>query len=93
VRQGLLWYSQSGPLARDVTKEFSRGNPPMGTVSVGTVGASLPWVRRSTAERPSPLRVCSGLNNNKLTGSVPSSLSALTNLSFLCVPHSCCACG
>ncbi len=44
------------------------------------------WVRRSTAERPSPLRVCSGLDNNKLTGSVPSSLSALTNLVTLCVP-------
>ena len=44
------------------------------------------WVRRSTAERPSPLRVCSDLHNNQLTGSVPSSLSALTNLEALCVP-------
>ena len=37
-------------------------------------------------ERPSPLRVCSWLFNNTLTGSVPSWLSALTNLAFLCVP-------
>ena len=44
------------------------------------------WVRRGTAERPSPLRVCSTLSNNALTGSVPSSLSALTNLEALCVP-------
>ncbi len=49
-------------------------------------GTWLVWVRRSTAERPSPLRVCSALNNNKLTGSVPSSLSALTKLTFLCLP-------
>ncbi len=47
------------------------------------------WVRRSTAERPSPLRVCSSLRNNKLTGSVPSSLSTLTNLIYLCMPPSC----
>ena len=47
------------------------------------------WVRRSTAERPSPLRVCSDLSQNALTGSVPSSLSALTNLASLCVPRSC----
>jgi hypothetical protein len=43
----------------------------------------------STAERPSPLRVCSDLGDNKLTGSVSSSLSALTNLQYLCVPPSC----
>ncbi len=43
------------------------------------------WVRRSTAERPGRLRVCSQLNNNKLNGRVPSSLSALTKLTFLCV--------
>jgi hypothetical protein len=49
----------------------------------------LLWVRRSTAERPSPLRVCSQLDNNKLTGSVPSSLSALRLLEDLCVPRSC----
>jgi hypothetical protein len=49
----------------------------------------LLWVRRSTAERPSPLRVCSDLGHNTLTGSVPSSLSALTNLELLCVPPSC----
>jgi hypothetical protein len=44
-------------------------------------------MRRSMAERPSPFRVCSILYNNALTGSVPSSLSTLTNLSYLCVPH------
>ncbi len=43
-------------------------------------------MRRSTAERPSRLRVCSCLNQNALTGSVPSSLSALINLEELCVP-------
>ncbi len=43
------------------------------------------WVRRSTGERPSPLRVCSWLYNNKLNGSVPSLLAALTELAFLCV--------
>ncbi len=46
------------------------------------------WVRRSTVERPSPLRVCSNLFYNKLNGSVPSSLSALTKLSELCVTPS-----
>jgi hypothetical protein len=58
----------------------------MSTVRGYRKGTSLLWVRRSTAERPSPLRVCSALNGNKLNGSVPSSLSALTNLSLLCVP-------
>ncbi len=53
----------------------------------GTVRALC--VRRCTVERPSPLRVSSWLYNNKLTGSVPSSLSALTNLEELCVPPSC----
>ncbi len=33
--------------------------------------------------------MCSDLSYNALTGSVPSSLSALTNLPFLCVPPSC----
>jgi hypothetical protein len=36
-----------------------------------------------------PLRFCSDLTYNSLTGSVPSSLSALTNLAFLYVPPSC----
>ena len=58
----------------------------MGTVRGYRRGTSLLWVRRSTAERPSPLRVCSELNDNILTGSLPSSLSALINLAFLCVP-------
>jgi hypothetical protein len=55
-------------------------------------GTCLLGVRR--IERPSPLRVCSLLNENKLTGSLPSSLSALTNLGGLCVPlssHGVCA--
>jgi hypothetical protein len=87
---GLLRCSQRGPWARDVTTEYSRGTPPLwGTVRGYRRGTWLLWVRRSTAERPSPLRVCSYLNQNALTGSVPSSLSALTNLSLLCVPPSC----
>ena len=60
----------------------------MGTVGGYRRGTSLVWVRRSTAERPSPLRVCSWLYNNTLTGSVPSSLSKLINLTKLCVPPS-----
>ncbi len=53
----------------------------------------MPWVRRSMAERPRPLRVCSWLNDNALAGSVPSSLSALINLEELCVPpRANCAC-
>jgi hypothetical protein len=47
-------------------------------------------------ERRSPLRVCSQLGDNKLTGSVPSSLSALTKLASLCAPfehNGVCACG
>jgi hypothetical protein len=67
----------------------------MGTPSYGYSarvpfrGPWLLWVRRSTAERPSPLRVCSDLHNNALTGRVPSSLSALINLSALCAPPCC----
>ena len=49
------------------------------------------------AERPSPLRLCSDLSFNALTGSVPSWLSTLTNLVSLCVPplraNGACACG
>ena len=82
-------YSQRGPLARHVTEEYSGGTPRMGTVRGYGRGTSLLWVRRSTAERPSPLRMCSQLYNNALTGSVPSSLSALTKLELLCVPPSC----
>jgi hypothetical protein len=89
VRQGLLRYSPRGPWACDVTKEYSRGTPPMGTVRGYRKGTSLLWVRRSTAERPSPLRVCSGLSSNALNGSVPSWLSALINLESLCVPPFC----
>jgi hypothetical protein len=67
----------------------------MGTVRGYRRGTSLLWVRRSTAERPSPPRVCSDFSNNALTGSVPSWLSALTNLGQLCVPpraSGACAC-
>jgi hypothetical protein len=71
-----------------------KGHPSLwGTVRGYGRGTWLLWVRRSTAERPSPLRVCSDLSNNKLNGSVPSSLSALTKLRELCVAPSCCACG
>jgi hypothetical protein len=88
---GPLRCSQRGPRARDVTEEYSRGIPSNWVRYAGTVGAHgccgcgvvlLP-------ERPSPLRVCRNLTNNELTGSVPSSLSALTNLAYLCVPPSC----
>ncbi len=89
---GLLRYSQRGPRAGDVNTEYSRGSPPIGTVRGYRRGTWLLWVRRSTAERPSPLRVCSFLLDNTLTGSVPSSLSALTKLSALCVPPSCQRC-
>jgi hypothetical protein len=60
----------------------------MGTVRGYRRGTSLLWVRRSTAQWPSPLRVCSDLSHNTLTGSVPSSLSALTKLSALFVAPS-----
>jgi hypothetical protein len=86
---GPLRCSQRGPRAHDVTEEYSRGTLHMGTVRGYRRGTSLLWVRRSTAERPSPLRVCRYLSNNTLTGSVPSSLSALTNLAYLCVAPSC----
>jgi hypothetical protein len=87
---GPLRCSQRGPLARDVTTEYSRGAPSYGIQCAGTFrGTWLLWVRRSTAVRPSPLRVCRYLFNNKLTGSVPSSLSALTHLIGLCVPPCC----
>ncbi len=52
--------------------------------------------RRSTAERPSPPRVCSQLENNELTGTLPRSLSALIKLTSLCVPpraNGACTCG
>jgi hypothetical protein len=68
---GLLRYSQRGPRARDVTTEYSRGTPSYGYSA--RVPSWLLWVRRSTAERPSPLRVCSKLSNNALNGCVPSS--------------------
>jgi hypothetical protein len=72
-----------------VTTEYSSGTPSYGVRYAGTFrGTWLLWVRRSTAERPSPPRVCSCLYYNSLTGSVPSLLSALTNLEYLCVPRS-----
>jgi hypothetical protein len=71
-----------------VTKEYSRGTPSYGLVGGYPSGAhGCCEVRRITAERPSPPRVCSALYNNMLTGSVPSSLSALTKLTLLCVPR------
>jgi hypothetical protein len=66
-----------------------KGHPSHGVQCAGTFrGTWLLWVRRSSAVRPSPLRVCSNLSLNALTGSVPSSLSALTHLIGLCVPPS-----
>ena len=46
---GLLRYSQRGPRARDVTKEYSRGTSPIGTVRGYRKGTWLLWVRCSTA--------------------------------------------
>ncbi len=93
----LLRYSQRGPRARHVTTEFSRGTPSYKVRCAGTVGAhGCCGCGVAPPERPSPLRVCSELNQNALTGSVPSSLSTLTNLIVLCVPPSChgaCVCG
>ena len=88
---GLMRYTlRRDPGHTSDSKEYSRGTPPMGTVRGYGRGTWLLRVRRSTtAERPSPLRVCSDLSLNTLTGSVPSSLSALINLAYLCVPPSC----
>ncbi len=89
-QQGLLRHSQRGPWARDVTKEYSRGTPSLWVQCAGTVGAHrCCGCGVVPPERPSPLRVCSWLNKNELTGSVPSSLSALTKLTELCTPPSC----
>jgi hypothetical protein len=86
----LRWCSQRGPRLRDVTNEYSSGTPPYGVQCAGTFrGSWLVWVRHSTAERPSRLRVRRYLSDIALTGSVPSSLSALTKLVALCVPRSC----
>ena len=86
-----------GTLTHDVIQEYSLGHPILWVQCAGTFrGTWLLWVRRSTAERPSPLRVCSDLSRNALTGTVPSSLSALINLASLCVPlfaNGVCACG
>ncbi len=87
---GLLRCSQRGPPARDVTIEYSRGTPSYGVRCAGTVGAHrCCGCGVVPPERPSPLRVCSYLLDNALNGSVPSWLSALTNLVQLCVAPSC----
>jgi hypothetical protein len=89
-QQGLLRYPQTGPRAHHVTEEYSRGTPSYGVRCAGTVGAhGCCGCGVAPPERPSPLRVCSALSVNALNGSVPSSLSALTNLSLLCVAPSC----
>jgi hypothetical protein len=47
---GLLRYSQRGPRARLVTREYSKGHPILWVRCAGTVGGTwLLWVRRSTA--------------------------------------------
>ncbi len=82
---GLLRCSQRGPRARDVTEEYSKGHPLLWLQCAGTVGAHrCCGCGVAPPERPSSLRVCRYLSVNKLTGSVPSSL---TNLVNLCVPH------
>ena len=50
-----------------------------------TLGQFMLGAEQSCEVRLSPLRVCSDLYFNALTGSVPSSLSTLTNLRDLCV--------
>jgi hypothetical protein len=83
---GLLRRSQRGTSGTRCDYGVLKGHPLLWVRCAGTVGGtSLLWVRRrSIAERPSPLRVCSNLGHNTLTGSVPSSLSALTKLYYLC---------
>jgi hypothetical protein len=82
---------------------LSRGDPCTRCDYGVLKGHPIPWVRCAGTvgahrccgcgvappQRPSPLRVCSHLSDNTLNGSVPSSLSALTKLSFLCVAPSC----
>ncbi len=87
---GLLRCSQRGTSGTRCDYGVLKGHPSLWVQCTGTCrGTWLLLVRRSTAERPSPLWVCSDLGDNKLTGSVPSWLSALTNLAYLCVPPSC----
>jgi hypothetical protein len=87
-QQGRCGALRGDPRARDVTKDYSKGHPIPWVRCTGTVGAHR--CCGCGAVPPSPLRVCRYLNNNnKLTGSVPSSLSALTKLAYLCVPPSC----
>ena len=85
---GLVAVLSERTLARDVTTEYSKGHPiPWGTVRGLPIGAQgCRGCGVVPPERPSPPRVCSDLSHNALTGSVPSSLSALTNLYSLCVP-------
>ncbi len=87
----------TGDLGHAMRLRSTQGAPLLwGTVRGYRRGTRLLWVRRSTAERPSPLRVCSDLHSNALNGIVPSSLSALIRLELLCMPPSSrcvCACG
>jgi hypothetical protein len=81
----------AGPLHAPCDYGVLKGHPIPWVRCAGTVGAHgccgdgvvLP------PERSCPLRVCSYLDYNALTGSVPSSLSALVDLDTLCVPPSC----
>jgi hypothetical protein len=87
---GLLRYSQRGGSGTPRDYGVLKGHPLPWVRCAGTVGAhGCCGCGVAPPKRPSPLRVCSALNGNALTGSVPSSLSALTKLSQLCVAPSC----
>ena len=59
---------------------------PCGTLEgLGSRSPSAPAAAQSREVWLSPLWICSDLGNNALTGSMPSSLSALRNLRELCV--------
>jgi hypothetical protein len=89
-QQGCCGTLRVDPRARHVTKEYSRGTPSHGYSTRIPLGAHGCCGRGVVSpERPSPLRVCRYLYDNKLNGGVPSSLSALTKLSELCVPPCC----
>ncbi len=56
-QQGCCGNSQRGPLHAMLLRSTQGAPLPMSTVRGYRKGTSLLWVRRGTAERPSPLRV------------------------------------